>query len=122
ALAVLGEEPGGWGIAGGAVVLVGILVVATGSAQVRRDRLATGVFYGAATGVAIASYTLWDNHAVTTWSLHPLTYFALSCSVQAVVLLPGALRRRRHWHPHCGRTAPGLRWWPHSPRQPTSWY
>ncbi|HLR27474.1 MAG TPA: DMT family transporter [Ruania sp.] len=99
ALAVLGEEPGAWGIAGGAVVLVGILVVATGSAQVRRDRLATGVFYGAATGVAIASYTLWDNHAVTAWSLHPLTYFALSCSVQAVVLTPGALRRRRHWAP-----------------------
>src|SRR5699024_8201047 len=97
ALLVLGEEPGGWGIAGGAVVVVGIVVVATGSAQIRRDRLATGVFYGAATGVAIASYTLWDNHAVTTWSLHPLTYFALSCSVQAVVLLPGALRRRRHW-------------------------
>src|SRR5699024_7865754 len=52
ALAVLGEEPGGWGIAGGAVVLVGILVVATGSAQVRRGRRGPGGMYRRPTGGA----------------------------------------------------------------------
>ena len=56
-----------------------------------------GLTYGAATGVAIAGYTLWDHHAVVTWALQPLTYFALTITIQAFVLTPGTLRRRRHW-------------------------
>lgn len=97
ALLVLGEAPGTLGVIGASIVLAGIVVVATGSGLGRRNRLVTGLIYGAVTGLAIASYTLWDSHAVTDWSLAPLTYFALSVTVQALLLTPGALRRRQQW-------------------------
>jgi len=97
ALLVLGERPGLAGVVGAVVVLAGILVVATGNRVAHRDRLVQGLVYGTATGVAIASYTLWDNHAVVTWGMDPLIYFAFTITTQAVLLAPGAVRRRAHW-------------------------
>lgn len=97
ALLVLGERPGMAAVVGGVVVLAGILVVATGKGVARRDRLVRGLVYGSATGVAIAGYTLWDNHAVVAWELEPLTYFAFTITIQSLMLSPGALLRRRHW-------------------------
>lgn len=97
ALVVLGERPGRAAVIGGVVVLAGILVVATGNGVAHRDRLVRGLVYGSATGVAITGYTLWDNHAVVAWELAPLTYFALTITIQSLVLTPGALARRRHW-------------------------
>lgn len=97
ALVVLGERPGVAAVIGAVVVLVGILVVATGNGLAGRDRLVRGLVYGSATGVAIAGYTLWDNHAVVAWELEPLTYFAFTITIQSLVLTPGALARRRHW-------------------------
>ncbi len=97
ALLVLGERPGVAAVLGGVVVLAGILVVTTGNSVARRDRLVRGLVYGSATGVAIAGYTLWDNHAVVAWELAPLTYFAFTITIQSLLLTPGALLRRRHW-------------------------
>lgn len=97
ALLVLGERPGLAGLVGAVVVLAGILVVATGNQITHRDRLVRGLAYGIATGVAIACYTLWDNHAVVTWGLEPLTYFTFTITTQAILLTPGAVRRRAHW-------------------------
>ncbi len=97
ALLVLGERPGVAGVVGAVVVLAGILVVATGTRLTHRDRLVRGLVYGTVTGVAIAGYTLWDNHAVVAWALDPLTYFTFTITTQAVLLTPGALRRRAHW-------------------------
>ncbi|HEY3505266.1 MAG TPA: DMT family transporter [Actinocatenispora sp.] len=95
AVAVLGERPGVPALAGGLLVLAGITVVTT----VRRPRgglpVSSGVAYGAATGVMIAAYTLWDDHAVTDWRLTPMVYFAFAVTMQAVLLTPLALRRRR---------------------------
>jgi drug/metabolite transporter (DMT)-like permease len=94
AVAVLGERPGVAALAGGLLVLAGITVVTT----VRRPRGglpgANGVAYGIATGAMIASYTLWDDHAVTVWRLSPVVYFAFAVTVQAALLTPLALRRR----------------------------
>lgn len=97
ALVVLGERPGAAAVVGGVVVLAGILVVATGQRSRSSERLVRGLTYGTATGVAIAVYTLWDNHAVVTWQLDPLVYFALTISTQTLLLTPGAVLRRRHW-------------------------
>src|SRR5690625_1041106 len=97
ALLVLGERPGAAGLVGAVVVLAGILVVATGNRVAHRDRLVRGLAYGTATGVAIACYTLWDNHAVVTWGLDPLTYFTFTITTQAILLTPGGVRRRAHW-------------------------
>lgn len=96
ALTLLGEDPGAAAILGGLTVLMGILIVATGG-QARRDRLLVGLGYGAATGAAIASYTLWDNHAIVTWHLDPIVLFTLTHAVQAAAMTPSALRRRGQW-------------------------
>ena len=94
ALLVLGERPGWQAVAGGCVVLAGIVVVAARRPGAGRPGSThAGVLYGALTGVVIASYTLWDNHAVVAWGLAPLTYFAATVLGQSILLAPGALRR-----------------------------
>lgn len=45
-------------------------------------------------GLAIASYTLWDDHAVTDLGLHPLAYFGVAVTFQSLILLPSAVHRR----------------------------
>ena len=96
ALTFLGEDPGIWAIIGAFTVLLGILIVATGNGAKRR-RLLVGLGYGGATGVAIASYTLWDNHAIVTWAVDPIVLFTLTHAVQAALMTPAALRRRPEW-------------------------
>lgn len=96
ALTFLGEDPGMWAIVGGFTVLLGITIVAAGNGG-NRQRLIRGLGYGAATGGAIASYTLWDNHAIVTWAIDPVVLFTLTHAIQAAFMTPGALRRRSDW-------------------------
>ena len=71
-------------------VVGGVLVIASGPSSGGRSRLA-GIGWGAATGVAIAAYTLWDDHAVNALAAPPLPYFALGLLLQ----LPGLTLLRR---------------------------
>ncbi|MCP3426317.1 EamA family transporter [Rothia sp. AR01] len=59
----------------------------------RRATLA-GVGWGSATGLFIAGYTLWDDHAVTALGQLPLSYFAV-CSLYQAVLMTAGMNRRR---------------------------
>lgn len=93
ALVFIGERPPALALAGALVVLAGILFVAASSAT-REQWLSKGVLWGAATGVAISTYTLWDNRAITVWNLDPLPYFTLALTTQAVLLTPYALRQK----------------------------
>lgn len=93
ALGVIGERPEPIALTGALVVLGGILFVATGSRGETRW-LSHGVIWGAATGVTISAYTLWDNRAVTVWDLDPLPFFTLALTTQAVLLTPFALKHR----------------------------
>src|SRR5699024_12134021 len=93
ALTFLGEDPGIWAVVGAFTVLLGILIVATGNGAKRR-RLLVGLGYGGATGVAIASYTLLDNHAIVTWAVDPIVLFTLHHAVHAASMTPGAAGRR----------------------------
>jgi len=78
----------------GAILVVGIFVV-TGNPFKRGSRhLLKGMLWGAATGVTIASYTLWDGYLVTSLHLAPATYFASTILLQSLILTPSALRRR----------------------------
>ncbi|MGP5482159.1 EamA family transporter [Brachybacterium alimentarium] len=95
AILVLGERPG-WAAALGALVVVGgIVVVATGRSAAGRHGLRAGVAWGAATGLAIAAYTLWDSYSVATLELPPVLYFVTSCLWQVVLMTPTLLRRHR---------------------------
>ncbi|MGP5034146.1 DMT family transporter [Brachybacterium alimentarium] len=104
AILVLGERPG-WAAALGALVVIGgIVVVATGRSAAGRHGLRAGVAWGAATGLAIAAYTLWDSYSVATLELPPVLYFVTSCLWQVVLMTPTLLRRHRASLPPVLRT------------------
>lgn len=100
AVVLLGERPGPVVLAGAALVVAGVVII--GLAGSRATRLESnsavrswrGVRYGAAVGVVIAAYTLWDAAAVTSAELEPVGYYWASMVVQLAMLLPLALRER----------------------------
>lgn len=94
AVVVFGERPQISALIGGLVVIAGILVVTGGRLFQRSSGLAAGLYYGAATGAAIASYTLWDNFSVSTLGIEPILYFGLSGLFQSALMLPWVLRKR----------------------------
>lgn len=95
AILVLGERPGWLAAAGALVVVAGIVVVATGRSAAGRHGVRAGVAWGAATGLAIAAYTLWDSFSVTVLEAPPIPYFVISCLWQVVLLTPQLLRGHR---------------------------
>lgn len=95
AILVLGERPGWLAAAGALVVVAGIVVVATGRSAAGRHGVRAGVAWGAATGLAIAAYTLWDSFSVTVLEAPPNPYFVISCLWQVVLLTPQLLRGHR---------------------------
>lgn len=96
ALWLFAERPGALGIAAIVLVAVGILILGlpsrTGTALTGSRRAAIG--YGLATGLMIATYTLWDKQAVGTLAINPLVYEWSSNAGRALILTPAALRRR----------------------------
>lgn len=109
AILILAERPGIVAIAGGFVIIAGVAVVATARSVGRAHRHTgsawKGLQWGTLTGMAIASYTLWDDHAMTDLALLPVPYFAMGTVWQAALMIPGMrgkgadLRRvaRRNW-------------------------
>lgn len=95
AILVLGERPGWIAAVGALVVVGGIVVVATGRSAAGRHGMRAGIVWGAATGLAISAYTLWDSYSVTTLGLPPVAYFVISCLWQVVLMTPQLLRRHR---------------------------
>jgi len=95
AIVLLGERPGPLALVGALLVVTGVVVI--GLAGARRagagaGRRARGIRYGAAVGVVIAAYTLWDAAAVTLAGLAPVGYYWASMVVQLLALGAIALR------------------------------
>ena len=105
AVLILGERPSAGVLAGGMLVIAGVFVLSGGGAWSRRGGPSrAAVMYGVATGVVIASYTLWDKNAVSAVGIAPLLLdWGTNCG-RVVLLAPVALRRRselrRHWLEH----------------------
>ena len=92
-ITLLGERPSAMSLAGALVVITGVAVI--GFFGSRGVHLAPGaVGFGLTTGVAIASYTLWDSYSVTRLGISPMVQSWLSTLVQVIILLPLALRVR----------------------------
>jgi drug/metabolite transporter (DMT)-like permease len=89
AVALLGERPGIAALAGAALIVLGVLSLASG---LRRGRVGAATAYALLTGALIASYTLWDAHAVTTLGQSPLLYYWGSEVARAALLAPVGLR------------------------------
>lgn len=107
AFLILGETPSGTGLIGLALVVAGILLIAT------RGRLAAftrpggqaGVRWGTATGGLIASYTVVDAVAVTALGIEPVVLDWFSNLLRFILLLPlviadprrAMIAMRGHW-------------------------
>ena len=99
AVLLLGETLGLVGVSGVAAVTLGVFFVAGGPAlwakahdPTERDRVRTGLRYGAATGALIAGYTLIDGYAVKAMLLSPVLVDYIGNLFRLPFLLPVALR------------------------------
>lgn len=100
AILLLGELPSGRALAGLALVVVGIGLIATQGrlAAFRRPGGAAGVQWGAATGGLIASYTVVDAYAVKALGIAPVVLDWCNNLLRFVLLAPiAAADPRRAW-------------------------
>lgn len=96
AIVLLGERPSGWALAGVLAIIVGVVALGLVDRPVRgegRRGLDPSIVFGLLTGVAIATYTIWDTHAVREWQLAPIP-FMVGTSVVEVVIFSMMLGRR----------------------------
>ena len=93
AVLLMGEHPNLLSVSGALLIALGVLVVTSGGARAGEPRrLAAGVGYGLATGVAIAVYTLWDGWGVKRAGVPPLVFYWGGEVVRVALLSPVALR------------------------------
>ncbi|WP_433871796.1 EamA family transporter [Saccharopolyspora sp. CA-218241] len=104
AVVVLGERPGALGVLGGALVVLGVLVIGFSDGLPRAGAGLTGVGFGLLCGALIGIYTTWDAYAVTALGLSPLLYEWTSTLLRTLLLSPRALadpgRLGRVWRAH----------------------
>ncbi|HET7034103.1 MAG TPA: DMT family transporter [Thermomicrobiaceae bacterium] len=93
AILILGERPGPLALLGGLLIVGGVFALA-GGASLLRHRPDVGVIFGVLVGVAIATYTLWDKHAVSALDIPPLLLTWDQMLVLTLALSPLALGRR----------------------------
>ena len=117
AVGLLGEHIAIWQAAGALGIVAGVMVLsspgrrpaaASASPETHGSRRRrAGLQWGVITGIFIAGYTLFDDHAVTDLGVPPLPYYALSAVLQTVLVLPIIVRQpqdarrvlRRRWRP-----------------------
>ncbi|WP_411721113.1 EamA family transporter [Mycetocola sp.] len=99
AVLLLGERIAPPAVVGVAIIVLG--VVATGLIDRRsptrhapRRRLDPSIVFGVLTGVAIATYTIWDAHALRTWGLAPVAFMVGCTLVEIVLYAPWVVQRR----------------------------
>ena len=73
AISFFGERPSPIAMAGIVAIVAGVFL-ASGVHRVRDRAAVISIWYGLATGVLIAVYTLWDKHAMTALALSPILY------------------------------------------------
>ena len=109
AVLLLGERLGLVGVLGVVAVTLGVFFIAGGPAlwakvhdPAQRQRVRTGLAYGAATGALIAGYTLIDAYAVKVLLLSPIVVDYVGNLFRVPFLLPAALRDptgfKQAWH------------------------
>ena len=101
AITVLGEQITAVGLLGIAAVVGGVFLIAGGPALWRaahapeqRQRVRTGVLYGAMTGVFIAGYTVVDGYAVKFALMSPILIDYCGNLMRVALIAPTLLRDR----------------------------
>ncbi|MCP5265799.1 MAG: EamA family transporter [Burkholderiaceae bacterium] len=108
AMAWLGETPSLASVVGLLLIVAGTFTIAGGwSLVTRRDasaRTLTGVGWGAATGLCIASYTVNDGYAVRLLGIAPILFDWLSFLLRTALVAPMAWRERAQIMPMMKRS------------------
>jgi drug/metabolite transporter (DMT)-like permease len=106
AIIFLGERPTIIALLGGAMI-IGAIFFLTGGTKLFHEssaHLHTAVNYGLASGVCIATYTIWDRHGVAALAIAPVLYDAGTAFAQLAFLTPFAVKRwpevKTHWREH----------------------
>lgn len=94
AVILLAERPSPVAAVGAMVVLAGVALVTGNPFRGTGSRARQGLTWGALTGATIAGYTIWDAYAVVHLELAPVSYYAGTLLVQALLLGPSVMRRR----------------------------
>jgi drug/metabolite transporter (DMT)-like permease len=93
AIFILGERPSLLGLIGAAIVILSVFIFTGGPSALGRSGNHPAIFYGLITGMFIATYTLWDKHAVSTLMISPVIQDLGSSVTRAFFLAPVAIRR-----------------------------
>jgi drug/metabolite transporter (DMT)-like permease len=96
ALVIFAERPSALALAGGAIIVAAVLSLAGagGGMRTTAGSRRTAVAFAVLTGVAIASYTLWDKQAVGPLGIEPVVYY-WGTNVAETALLTGLVAHRR---------------------------
>jgi drug/metabolite transporter (DMT)-like permease len=108
AIVVFSERPSALALAGGAIIVVAVFSlagagggagadggrVAEGGARVDAAHRRRAIGFAVLTGVAIASYTLWDKQAVGPLGLSPIVYYWGTNVAETALLTPFVAHRR----------------------------
>jgi drug/metabolite transporter (DMT)-like permease len=101
ALVIFSERPSALALAGGAIIVGAVLSLAGAGARAgdetvpaRLGERGRAVGFAVATGVAIASYTLWDKQAVGPLGLSPVVYYWGANVAETALLTPFVAYRR----------------------------
>jgi len=101
AIVFLGEQISALGLVGILAVVCGVFLIAGGPGlwkaandPQQQARVRTGIFYGAITGLFIASYTVIDGYAVKVALMSPILVDYVGNLLRLMFLLPTLLRER----------------------------
>jgi len=97
AILLLGERPSIWALIGVLAIIAGVIalgLVDRAPQGQRRRKMDPSIVFGLLTGVAIATYTIWDTHAVREWHLAPIPYMVGTCVMEIIVY---SLMLRGRW-------------------------
>jgi drug/metabolite transporter (DMT)-like permease len=92
AITIFGERPTPVAIAGALAIVAGAIVLTGDPRALRASGAGRAVGFALATGVVIATYTLWDKTAVSTLLIPPLLYDWATVAGQSLLFAPVALR------------------------------
>ena len=93
AVALLGERPGPFAIAGALLIGASALLLTGNPFAWHRGAARHAVGFALLTGCSIAAYTVWDKAAVAMWLIPPLIYDWGCITMRLAVMLPIARRR-----------------------------
>jgi drug/metabolite transporter (DMT)-like permease len=104
AILFLGERPSMIALAGGLMIVTGVLVLTCSPRQLSQAGARKAVAYALVTGTFIAAYTLWDKQAVSRFAMSPILLDWGANLGRSLLLTPFALRHwknaRNEWRTH----------------------